>query len=167
MKRLGFKNGEHSPIIGWAADGFPIYALYGFSHPMEASSAIEEMKTGYALKKGERPGGRNAPDGYYDGAFAEDYEYVGGDGNLDECNGRFCVTPEFPGGTYANFMTRDWPVIPRAFRGTPEQLKIFRGGEGRRTEWAEWAGSERWSSTGWPASERAFSSPIGRVNRVR
>ena len=156
MKRLGFKNGEHSPIIGWAADGFPIYALHGYSDPMEASSAIEEMKTGYALKKGERLGGRNAPDGNYDGAFAEDYEDVGGDGTLDECNGRFCVTPEFPGGTYAYFMTRDWPVIPRAFRGMPEQLNLSWW---RRTGCA---GSERWSSSG-----RSSSSPIGRVNRVR
>ncbi|MDB3939872.1 YHYH protein [Verrucomicrobiales bacterium] len=130
MKRLGFTNGEHSAIIGWAADGFPIYALYGYSDPMEASSAIEEMKTGYALKKGERLGGRNSPDGSYDGAFAEDYEYVGGVGTFDECNGRFCVKPEFPSGTYAYFMTQEWPVIPRAFRGTPEQFKTFRGGEG-------------------------------------
>jgi hypothetical protein len=97
---------------------------------MEASSAIEEMKTGYALKKGERLGGRNAPDGSYDGAFAEDYEYVGGVRTFDECNGRFCVTPEFPSGTYAYFMTQDLPVIPRASRGTPEQFKTLRVGEG-------------------------------------
>ena len=144
MKRLGFKNCEHSAIIGGAADGFPIYALYGYSDPMEASSAIEETKTGYALKKGERRGGRNAPGGSYDGAFAEDYEYVGGVGTFDECNGRFRVTPEFPSGTYAYFMTQDWPVIPRAFRGTPEQFKTFRGGR------TGCAGSERWSSTGGP-----------------
>lgn len=142
MKRLGFKNGEHSPIIGWAADGFPIYALFGYSDPMEAGSAIEEMKTGYELKEGERPGGRDAPDGEYDGAFVEDYEYIGGDGTLDECNGRFCVTPEFPGGTYAYFLTREWPVIPRAFRGTPEQLKTFRE-EGGPRDFGGFGGEER------------------------
>jgi hypothetical protein len=42
---------------------------------------------------------------------------------LDECNGRFTVTPEFPNGTYAYFLTRDWPVIPRAFRGKPTDIK--------------------------------------------
>jgi hypothetical protein len=60
-----------------------------------------------------RPGGR------YDGTFTADYEYVPGMGDLDECNGRRCITPDFPQGTYAYFLTEDWPVIPRRYRGTP------------------------------------------------
>ena len=40
------------------------------------------------------------------GSFVEDYEYAG-TGHLDRRNGRYCVTPEFPGGTYAYFMTVD------------------------------------------------------------
>ena len=44
-------------------------------------------------------------------------------GTLDECNGRFSVTPEFPAGTYAYFLTTEWPVVPRQFRGTPTQVR--------------------------------------------
>ena len=46
--------------------------------------------------------------------------------DLDEYNGRFCVTPEFPGGTYAYFVAIDAsgaPTFPynigRAYYGTP------------------------------------------------
>lgn len=130
MKRLGFRTGNHSPMIGWAADGFPIYALYGYSDPGDASSQAVELKTSWQLREGDRPDGEEGPGGEYDGAFVQDYEYIAGSGDLDECNGRFCVTPEFPGGTYAYFLTRDWPVIPRAFRGTPEVIKQFGGGGG-------------------------------------
>ncbi|MBU6180830.1 MAG: YHYH protein, partial [Verrucomicrobia bacterium] len=69
-----------------------------------------------------RPGG-DEPGGRHDGAFVQDYECVAGSGDLDECNGRFCLTPEFPEGTYAYFLTDEWPVIPRAFRGSPVSLR--------------------------------------------
>ncbi len=55
----------------------------------------------------------------YAGTFAGDYVYTAGAGDLDECNGRFCVTPDFLNGTYAYFLTESRPVIPRQFRGTP------------------------------------------------
>jgi hypothetical protein len=119
--------GKHSPLIGWAADGFPIYAVYGYSDPKNASSTVQKLSSSYQLKKGDRPGG-NAPDGKYDGTFVRDYEYVSGSGDLDECNGRFAVTPEFPAGTYAYFMTEEWPVVPRNYRGTPSN--DFRHGPG-------------------------------------
>lgn len=42
------------------------------------------------------------------GLFLQDYEYTAPTGTtLDQSNGRFCVTPEFPNGTYAYFMTED------------------------------------------------------------
>ena len=41
------------------------------------------------------------------GAHIEDYEYVANHGDLDEHNGRFCVTPDYPAGTYAYFITVD------------------------------------------------------------
>ena len=41
------------------------------------------------------------------GSYAEDFEYVAGSGDLDEHNGRFCITPEYPEGTYAYFATID------------------------------------------------------------
>ena len=112
------EEGKHSPLIGWAADGFPMYAVYGFSNPKASTSPVQKMTSSYQLKKGDRPGG-NAPGGTYDGTFVRDYEYVPGSGDLDECNGRFTVTPEYPEGTYAYFMTEAWPVVPRNFRGSP------------------------------------------------
>lgn len=39
------------------------------------------------------------------GQYIQDYEYVSSLGDLDIHNGRFCVTPDFPGGTYAYFTT--------------------------------------------------------------
>lgn len=132
MKRLGYKPGDHSPLIGWAADGFPIYAVYGFEEANETTSPIIEMTSSFQLKEGTRPGGENAPDGAYDGAFFGDYEYVPGSGTLDHCNGRFCMTPEFPNGTYAYFLTKEWPVVPRALRGVPTQMKEMGPGPGGR-----------------------------------
>ena len=41
------------------------------------------------------------------GALMEDWEYVEGVGDLDYHNGRFCVTPEYPNGTYAYFLSVD------------------------------------------------------------
>ena len=109
---------RHSPLVGWAADGFPIYAVYGYSDPKDANSQVKNLTSSYQLKKGKRPGGE-APGGTYDGTFVADYEYVAGLGDLDECNGRQTVTPEFPEGTYAYYMTEQWPVVPRMYRGTP------------------------------------------------
>ncbi len=117
---LGLSDQSHSPLVGWAADGFPIYALYGFGDPEDAGSAITEMSSGYRLRAGNRPSGNDQPGGYFDGTFIADYEFVGGSGSLDECNGRVTVTPEFPGGTYAYFLTQQWPVVPRCYRGTPD-----------------------------------------------
>ncbi len=133
LKDLGVAAGSHSPLVGWAADGFPIYALYGFEDPDDATSRVVEMRSSYRLKEGRRPGG-DEPDGDYDGAFVQDYEFVPGLGDLDECNGRETVSPEFPQGTYAYFLTQDWPVVPRAMRGEPAKMRgeMPRGPGGRR-----------------------------------
>ncbi|TWT38679.1 YHYH protein [Blastopirellula retiformator] len=128
LKELNVNRNSHSPLIGWAADGFPIYAMYGYQDPQDAGSEIVELDSSYQLKKGRRPNGNQDPGGTYDGTFVADYEFVSGKGDLDECNGRFCVTPEFPEGTYAYFLTQHWPVIPRAYRGTPSD--DFRRGPG-------------------------------------
>lgn len=103
--------------IGWAADGFPIYGPWGFANSKDAKSEVEQVKSSYRVKQGTRNGG---PGGKYDGSFVEDYEYVAGLGDLDECNGRFGVTPEFPEGIYHYYITGQYPYIPRYFRGTPD-----------------------------------------------
>lgn len=107
-------------LVGWAADGFPIYGPYAYKDPMDASSPVVEMKSSYHLKTGMRPSGDQGPGGRYDGTYSGDYEYVAGSGDLDRCNGRFGVTPQFPKGTYYYVTTVMYPFVPRFFRGTPD-----------------------------------------------
>ena len=153
---------NHSPILGWVKDGYPIYGPYGYSSPSNSSSGIRRMTTGYVLRNGQNGTVNLATTGrvtlpawaargrvrsatlaaneygpgvtgiYTVGRYHEDYEYLGDVGqtqgvsfDLDEHNGRFCVTPEFPNGTYAYFMTINssgTPVYPynigRVFYGT-------------------------------------------------
>lgn len=45
------------------------------------------------------------------GGFVQDYQYINGLGLLDEYNGRYCVTPDYPNGTYAYFMTFTYPYM--------------------------------------------------------
>ncbi len=118
---------EHMLLVGWAADGFPIYAPWGYSDPKDAKSPLKPIKSSYRLKQGTRPSG---PGGNYDGTFVADFEYVTGAGELDECNGRFGVTPEFPEGTYHYFLTADFPFIPRFYKGTPDSSFVRRGPPG-------------------------------------
>jgi hypothetical protein len=104
-------------LVGYAADGFPIYGPYGYSVAGDATSNVRELGSSYRLRSGERPSG--SPGGRYDGTFVEDFEYVPDLGDLDECNGRVGVTPEYPEGTYHYVLTSDFPYVPRKWRGTP------------------------------------------------
>ncbi|MCA9126045.1 MAG: YHYH protein [Planctomycetales bacterium] len=144
------KAGSHSPLVGWAADGFPMYAVYGYTSPKDANSPVRQLVSSYQLKKGERPGG-DAPGGEYDGTFVRDYEYVAGSGDLDECNGRFTVTPEYPEGIYAYFLTENWPVVPRYYRGTPSA--DFRHGPGPAGPGGNFAGGPGGDRRGGPRME--------------
>jgi len=93
----------HSPIIGWSYDGNPIYGPYGYEK--NSNSKIKAIESGYVLKTSL---GLNRPNTsfYPKGFFVEDYEF-NSSGDLDEHNGRFCITPEYPNGTYAYFATID------------------------------------------------------------
>jgi len=107
-------------LIGYAADGFPIYYKYAYSVANDAASTVVEMTSSYQLKSGNRPGdGVTAPCDVYNGIYSNDYEYSSGLGTLDEANGRNGVTPEYPSGTYYYIITDDFPSIPRYFKGTP------------------------------------------------
>jgi len=116
-------------LVGWAADGYPMYTANAHEDPEDDESPIRRMKSSYRLKQGERPGG---PGLAYDGRFAEDFEFVAGHGDLDECNGRFNVTPEFPEGRYCYFITEEFPRISRFWRGVADDSFRKRGpGRGR------------------------------------
>lgn len=103
-------------LIGWAADGFPIYARYGYTNANDSTSELKVMSGSYQLVS-EAPANRPATDLYALGAFLQDWEYVAGSGDLDECNGRTGVTPEFPGGIYHYYATDSYPYLIRCVKG--------------------------------------------------
>ncbi len=126
----------HSPLIGFAPDGFPIYGAYGYSDPLDANSTIKRMKPSYQFRtmtsRTALPNGNAATGPAFTeminsmlpgstplpavlGAYAEDFEFVSGSGDLDVHNGRFCKTPEYPNGIFCYFSTIDSlnnPVYP-------------------------------------------------------
>jgi hypothetical protein len=122
-------DGQKMLLIGWAADGFPIYSANGHTDAKDAKSPLKKMRPSYQLRQGNRPGQPNGPGGKYDGAFTEDYEFVKGSGDLDECNGRYGATPEFPQGTYHYHVTAEFPFLSRLWRGTPD-ASFQKGGPG-------------------------------------
>ncbi len=104
-------------LLGYAADGFPIYGPYSYADADDMSSELINIFPSYRLKEGVRPGG---PGGRYDGTYTVDYEYVKDLGDLDQCNGREGVTPEYPDGSYYYVITDTWPFIPRCWMGIPD-----------------------------------------------
>jgi len=163
----------HSRIVGFSADGYPIYGPYGYSNPVNSFSSVIEMISGYSIRnnsanrpadtpitytgnalgnsieitssthanvkigmhiRGEAlstltnyivksvsttdfyitlnqpvslgPFAYNLFAVYPPGSFIEDNFYdVSKTATLDRHNGRYCVTPEYPFGTYAYFAT--------------------------------------------------------------
>jgi hypothetical protein len=110
---------QHSPLIGLAADGFPIYGAYGYQNT-DGTGGLTRILSGYQLRnisvRTHWADGTDVADGppvsttYPLGYFREDYEFISHPGQqayLDASNGRFCVTPEYPNGTYCYFATVD------------------------------------------------------------
>lgn len=107
---------KHSPLIGFAYDGFPIYGAYGYADT-NGTGGITRIKSSYKLRnitvRTHYADGSNVTDGpavstsFPLGHYREDYEFNASYGHLDASNGRFCFTPEYPNGTYAYFCTVD------------------------------------------------------------
>jgi hypothetical protein len=157
----------HSPILGWAFDGYPIYGPYGYSSALDATSNVRRMVSGFVPRDGTHgtttlagtgrttlpnwavtAQGRQTgvltstqvgpavsatrPLGYYQ----EDNDYLGDEGytlgtdfDLNVYNARFCVTPEYPAGTWAYFVTIDssnGPAFPYAIG--PQYFGTVSGG---------------------------------------
>jgi len=96
---------NHSKILGFANDGYPIYGPYGYSTATDRFSTVTRMVSGYTLNTIRV--GINAPlvnSTYPLGIFVQDYTFTTA-GTLDANNGRYCVTPDYPNGTYAYFVT--------------------------------------------------------------
>ena len=98
-----------SGVIGFAADGFPIYGSWA-----DLGDGIRQLRSSYRLRAGDRPTGAGNPGGTYDGTYRDDYEYVEGHGDLDECNG---MTVD---GQYAYYVTNAFPYMTNCFVGTPD-----------------------------------------------
>ncbi len=96
------QNAIHSPILGWAYDGNPIYGPYGYENQIGGS--IVRQNSGYILNNQNLNGIR--PPAYSLGYFTNDYLF-NNSGSLDKHGGRYCVTPQFPDGTYAYFFSID------------------------------------------------------------
>lgn len=109
----------HSPIIGYSFDGYPVYGAFAFSNT-NGTGAYRRMESSYRLRN--ITARTSLPDGtmlntnqygpainvqYPLGYYIEDYEYIQGLGDLDEHNGRFAITPDYPNGTYAYYVTLD------------------------------------------------------------
>ena len=103
-------------LVGWAADGFPIYARYGYSLAADAASTLKVIKSSYRLK-GAPDANRPSTGLLPMGTFLQDYEYVTGLGDLDECKGRSSVTPEFPAGIHHYYATDTYPYLQRCVKG--------------------------------------------------
>jgi len=113
---------HHSPLIGFAFDGFPIYGAYAYADT-NGTGGIKRMRTSYQLRtittRTTLPDGTAASSAgpavstaYPIGDYVQDYIYVAGSGDLDDHNGRFCKTPEYPNGIYAYFVTVDASLNP-------------------------------------------------------
>lgn len=103
----------HSPLIGYAYDGFPIYGAYAYTN-LNGTGAITRMKSSYQLKNqttrtnGPAVGQTIGTQTFFNGYFREDYEFVAHPSDptyLDEHNGRICITPDYPLGIYCYFAT--------------------------------------------------------------
>lgn len=102
-------SGDASPLVGFAADGFPIYGSY-----FNDGGAVRKARSGYRLKTESRADGTGNPGGTPDGTYRDDYEYVDGLGDLDECNGMTV------NGAYGYYMIDEYPYVLSCFTGTPD-----------------------------------------------
>lgn len=96
---------EHSPLLGYTYDGFPIYGAYAYTNT-NGTGAIARMKSSYQLRTNTtRTNGPAINATYFNGYFREDYEFISHPGDptyLDVHNGRICNTPEYPISLYPN-----------------------------------------------------------------
>ena len=119
------KKDQASPVIGFAFDGYPIYGPYG----NDSNNQLKEMRSSYSLKQGKN--------GY---GGIDDWEYVEGLGDLDECNG---ITSKVPGiekeiyhyhaSNISGSGEIGFPYFILCYRGIPEMSNMNQGGtqEGR------------------------------------
>lgn len=95
-------------LVGYAADGFPVFGSYFYD-----GNSVRKATSSFRVREGTRPIESGSPGGSYDGTYRDDYEFVEGAGDLDECNGMDVD------GVYGYFITDDYPYVLACFSGTP------------------------------------------------
>ena len=115
----GADSTKHSELLGFAFDGFPVYGPYAYA-TAGGTGGLTRMRSSYALRSISVR--QTLADGtvltpaqygpavsatYPLGYYVEDYAYLAGSGDLDEYNGRVAVTPDYPFGGYAYYVTVD------------------------------------------------------------
>lgn len=134
----------HSPLIGFAYDGFPIYGAFGYKNA-DGTGGITRIKSSYVKRDISTRttwadgtsvlAGPDVSSTFPLGYFREDYKYIPTSSTtpdfLDDHNGRFCVTPEYPAGIYCYFATVDsnwnsaYPyVVGPTFYGVKSAIKV-------------------------------------------
>jgi hypothetical protein len=103
-------------LVGWASDGYPVYARYCYTVANDATSPVK-VCTGSYVKDTVADAGRPSIALVPIGAFRSDWSYVSGSGDMDDCNGRTGVTPEFPNGIYYYMATDSYPYFSRCLKG--------------------------------------------------
>jgi hypothetical protein len=99
-----------SPVIGFAADGFPVF---GPLFEDEKTGEVVEAVSGFTIKSGTRPTGDSSPGGSFDGTYVQDYEFTNA-GTLDKCNGQTV------NGQYGYYVTKTYPYVMGCYTGTPD-----------------------------------------------
>jgi arylsulfatase A-like enzyme len=102
-------NSAVSPLVGFAADGYPIFGPY-----FDDNGTIRKAVSSFQVISGSRPAGTGSPGGNYDGTYRDDYQYVANYGDLDECNGMTL------NGVYGYYITDGFPYVLSCFKGTPD-----------------------------------------------
>jgi hypothetical protein len=131
----------HSPLLGFAFDGFPIYGPYGYSSATNKSSTIKKLSSSYVAYT--YPNGIRNVFGIngttitnsanygpnttstttlntgvsptvtplVSGAYLQDFYFNSSAGDLNAFNGRFQVTPEYPNGIFCYIFTSSYPYL--------------------------------------------------------
>ncbi len=115
---------KHSPLIGFAFDGFPIYGPYGYENA-DGSGGVGRITSSFQPRqitaRTSLPNGTQLTASQYGpaisttyplGCYVEDWQYIAASGHLDQHNGRWCTTPEYPAGTYCYFVTVNAALEP-------------------------------------------------------
>jgi hypothetical protein len=123
VARIG-KGNSTMTLVAFAADGFPIYARYGYSARTSTTGGVKVIKSNYRLRTTaeltaagytDRPSTAIAPLG----TFEQDWTFdAAAGGDLDACNGRYGVTPESPTvAVYHYYLTDSYPFVQRCVFG--------------------------------------------------